>query len=357
MGGLTIQAKKRCLILTDLKFDHQNDRYVEKDAFTVLHYAISHENIDVVRIIIDQDVSALQYKTRSGFSALQLAITKNNVGIFELCAKHLKIENEDNLLLFSVRTGDFLAANIILAYNIVTLECTDFQGLTPIASSVVFHQPRLFKKLLLSGAKTSFNCKPSEVKKRINTMRGLNIYDFFYTELPHLKTDEHCTKGSSLGHLLTFNPSCMILSSLMDTKNLMNILTEQNHEKRTPLYNLLCIDKFGVSPARLSMLIFTIGLQDRKINRIKLLEDTGVCGFKVQFKLHIDKSFKFPSTCTESYKTFPRLEEIYIKHKSTMYNKNNISMLLPLKKKSVLMIYTKSPDKKTEYLFSINVTM
>ncbi|VDI08199.1 Hypothetical predicted protein [Mytilus galloprovincialis] len=83
--------------MANLIFDQQTDRYIEKDAFTVLHFAISHANIDVVKHMIKNDGSALNYRTRSGLSALQLAITKKNVAIFKLCAKHLKIENEQNL--------------------------------------------------------------------------------------------------------------------------------------------------------------------------------------------------------------------------------------------------------------------
>lgn len=446
-GKIDYSNQEEMFDLTDLKFDHQTDRYVEKDAFTVLHYAISHDNIEAVRIIIEKDVSALNHKTRSGFSALQLAITKKNAGIFILLAKHLKIENENNLLIlsvmfqantilfyllkngikdhciqcsknnvvwksdnkiyfekyntsisvnearisverepykfitsqftnliieltcesalhFAVRTRDFLAASFILKFNTDTLECTDFQGLTPIASSI-FHQPILIETLLKSGAQTNFSCKPTDVKRRIKTMRDLNIYDLFYTEHFQLKSDEYCQNGSSLGHLLSINPSCIILSRLVDIENLINILTKQNDDKRTPLYTLLCIDPFGRKqtiiksdflPAKLRMLIFMIGLQDRRINRKKLIKNT-VCGFKVQYTFYIDTSFKISPFCLDSYKTFPKLEDIYIKHKSTLYDKNNVSMLLPLTRSSVLMIHNKSPGRNSQYLFSINVSL
>ncbi|VDI10370.1 Hypothetical predicted protein [Mytilus galloprovincialis] len=449
-GMIDYSSQLEMFDMEDLIFDQQTDRYIEKYALTVLHFAISHGNIDVVKNIIKNDGSALNYRTRSGNSALQLAITKKNVAIFKLCAKHLNIQNEQNLLIlsclfeayeilvylfengikdhcvqcskknvvwkpdnkiyfekyntsvsvdearisvdrepynfitseflnliieltcesalhFAVRTRDVRAANIILDYNTATLECTDFQGLTAIARSVVFNQPIFLRKLLLSGAKTSFSCKPTDVKKRIKTMRDLNINNIFYMDHFQFlfKSDVYCPNGSSLGHLLTIHPSCTILSSLMATENLTNIFTKQNDDKQTPLYSLLCIDQFGrkqtkIKPDFLSakpkLLILIIGLQDRRINRKKLIEDT-VCGFKVQYTLYIDTSFKISPICSDSYNTFPKLEEIYIKHKSTLYNKNNVSMLLPLTRSSVLMIHNKSPGRNSQYLFSINVSL
>lgn len=113
-GMIDYSSQVEMFDMTDLIFDHQTDRYIELDAYTVLHFAISHDNIniDVVKQMIKNNVSALNYRTRSGFSALHLAITKKNIGIFKLCAKHLKIENEQNLLILSC----FFQAYEILVY-------------------------------------------------------------------------------------------------------------------------------------------------------------------------------------------------------------------------------------------------
>ena len=108
----------------------------------------------------------------------------------------------ESVLHIAVRMGNLNIVKELLAVGHQSTECTDFQGLTPLAASIVFAQYQVFipnvnrifiiimKILLKSGANTNFPCKPVDVTTRIFIMKALNIYDAYYIELRH--SENYC---------------------------------------------------------------------------------------------------------------------------------------------------------------------
>ncbi|VDI68168.1 Hypothetical predicted protein [Mytilus galloprovincialis] len=318
--------------------------------------------------IHDMCVTCKSFNHRLGYKTLYRDVTNSewefHASVFANRKFHTLITELtcESILNYATRIGDQVIVENILRVSNETLECRDFHGLTPLASAIVFQQPKLYTYLKERGASDEFRCKPVDVYKRTAQMIILDIYSEIYTKIPCIPLGtEYCSYGRSVGYLFLRWPSCEIMRSFQWKKIDMSFLFDIDNHFKTPLYYLVCESEltswnglYNPYSCKMFLLLLTLLQKPFDQNQIDILvENCNSPYIDISLISYSFTRLKFSNICKDPRLHFRNIDDIYFKvYIGDISNKTN-----PFFKQSVVTrpmrhIYT---GKKLQDLFPIEL--
>ena len=148
--------------------------------FTALHYASYKGNIDIIKILIENEAN-IHETNNKGLNVMHMAAQGDQPKslIYFKEKFNLSFEISDSLgstpLHWASYTGSYLAFQFLLSFEEIDLNKIDNEGLTPLHLCVMSEKVKIVKSLLQSGANRDIKNKKSKTPLELaQSKRGIN---------------------------------------------------------------------------------------------------------------------------------------------------------------------------------------